>query len=304
MQDGMDRYLRMGLVHFMAFPQVMRTPEAWAETVGLVALDPFFKAVEITHIEEEDQRKRVKEICDLAGLAVGFGAHPMILGEGLNLNALEDKERLKAVGRMKELIDEALFFEAESFVVLSGKDPGEERRAEAVDRLAQSLGELCAYSGERQGPRIVAEVFDCDVDKCCLLGPAALARQTAEKVRGDHDNFGLLVDLSHIPILRESPSQAVGPVKDFMTAAHIGNAVLTPGLPAYGDHHPPFGTPGSAVGLPEVVDFLQTLLQEGFLNERSRPMVSFEVKPMEGQDSLMALANAKRMMQQAWALAQ
>jgi hypothetical protein len=30
-------------------------------------------------------------------------------------------------------------------------------------------------------------------------------------------------------------------------------------------------------------------------------MVSFEVKPMEGQDPLLVIANAKRVMQQAWA---
>ncbi len=110
-----------------------------------------------------------------------------------------------------------------------------------------------------------------------------------------------MVDLSHIPLLRESPQEALEPVKEFLAAAHLGNAVLDPNLPAYGDYHPIFGTPGSSNGVPEMTVFLSTLVEIGFLDGKRRPMVSFEVKPMQGQDSLLVIANAKRVMQQAWA---
>jgi sugar phosphate isomerase/epimerase len=301
MESSIDAYMKMGIVHFMAFPEVAGGQGPWAETVRQVALDPFFKAIEITHIEDEQERRRVRNICRLANLAVGFGAHPAILGGGLDLNSLDEAERGAAVSRLKQLLDEAAFMGAESFVVLSGRDPGPKRRDEAVEALVRSLNELCARAAEIDGPPVILEVFDSEIDKCCLLGPAPLAREVARAVTGDHDNFGLLVDLSHIPLLGETPRQALEPVKDYLAAAHLGNAVLTEGLPGYGDHHPVFNTPGSVNDEPEMVDFLRTLLEIGFLDGRKRPMVSFEVKPMDGQDPLLVLANVKRVMQRAWA---
>jgi len=59
--------------------------------------------------------------------------------------------------------------------------------------------------------------------------------------------------------------------------------------------------PGSVNDVPEMVDFLRTLVEIGFLDGQKKPMVSFEIKPMEGQDPLLVIANAKRVMQQAWA---
>lgn len=301
MVKNLDAYLKMGIVHFMAFPHLGGGQGPWEETVKYIAVDTFFSAIEITHIDDKQQRARVRDICRLANLDVGFGAHPSILGQGLNVNSLDETERVQAVNKLKELLDEACFMGAESFVVLSGKDPGPDSRPDAVQALVRSLGELCAYSRDRDGPKVIAEIFDCDVDKCCLLGPASLAREVAVAVCSEHDNFGLLVDLSHIPLLHESPREALEPVKEFLAAAHLGNAVVEQGLPGYGDYHPIFGTPGSANDVPEMVDFLRTLVEIGFLDGRERPMVSFEVKPMEDQDPLLVIANAKRVMQQAWA---
>lgn len=301
MDKSITSHMRLGLVHFMAFPELAGGNGPWAETVEIIARDNMFSAIEITHINDDAQRERVRDTCALAGLSVGFGAHPIILGGGLDLNALEERARASAVARMTELIDEAIYMNAESFVVLSGKDPGPDQRSEAIGALVTSLAELCAYSAGKDGPKIIAEVFDCAVDKCCLLGPAPLAAQVAEKVTEEEPNFGLLVDLSHIPILGESPAQAIEPVVGHLASIHLGNAVLTKGMPAYGDNHPAFGTPGSVNGLPQMTDFLATLFKVGFLAPGKRPMVSFEVKPMEGQDPLMVLAGSKRMLQAAWA---
>ena len=302
MDTSIETYMRMGLVHFMAFPECSGGGGPWEETVRHIALNPFFSAIEITHIEDPRVRERVRDLIHLAHLSVGYGAHPAILGQKLDLNSLNEKARSKAVAVLTSHLDEAIYMGAESFVVLSGKDPGADLRSSALDALVTSLGDLCAYSASRKGPRIVAEVFDCDIDKCCLLGPADLARRVAERMSRNHTNFGLLVDLSHIPLLRESPAEALEPVKDYLVGAHLGNAVLETDLPAYGDYHPIFGTPGSANDVPEMADFLRTLLRIGFLDGGSRPIVSFEVKPMEGQDPLVVLANAQRVMKEAWAL--
>jgi len=302
MEKQLEAYMRVGIVHFMAFPELAGGGGPWVETVRHIALDPFFAAIEITHIEDNAVRDEVKDLIRLARLSVGYGAHPAILSRGLNINSLKEEKRARACAELRGHIDEAIYMGAESFVILSGKDPGEKSRKDAVDALIQSLNELCAYSTSKDGPKIVIEAFDCEVDKCCLLGPAPLGRQVAERVCKEHDNFGLLVDLSHIPLLKESPQEALAPVKEYLAGAHIGNAIIDPNLAGYGDNHPAFGTPGSANDVGEVADFLQSLLELSFLDGRSRPIVSFEIKPSEGQDPLVVIANAQRVMKQAWSM--
>jgi hypothetical protein len=124
MNIGKEAYMKMGIVHFMAYPELGGGSGPWADTVNRIARDPFFSAIEITHIADSDQRRQVRDICRLSNLSVGFGAHPTILSQGLNLNALEETDRSRAVGILKGLIDEAIFMNAESCVFLSGKDPG------------------------------------------------------------------------------------------------------------------------------------------------------------------------------------
>lgn len=301
MNQPIEAFCRLGLVHFMAFPELASGGGPWEETVRRIALDPFFTAIEITHIEDPAVRERVRDLTRLARLSVGYGAHPAILGQKLNINALDETERAGAVEALRKHLDEAVYMGAETFVILSGKDPGAADRTKALAALVQSLDELCDYSAASGGPQVVLEVFDCAVDKCCLLGPAPLAAEVAEKVKTRRDNFGLLVDLSHIPLLQESPQQALTPVKDHLAGAHLGNAVSQPDLPGYGDYHPIFGTPGSANDLPEMMAFLKTMLEIGFLGEARRPIVSFEIKPQPGQDSGIIIANAQRMLREAWA---
>jgi len=51
----------------------------------------------------------------------------------------------------------------------------------------------------------------------------------------------------------------------------------------------------------EVVEYLQVLLDIGFLNEKKRPFLSFEVKPVGDEDPDLVVANAKRVLNRAWA---
>jgi sugar phosphate isomerase/epimerase len=301
MNQPIEAFCRPGLVHFMAFPELAGGEGPWEETVRRIALDPFFTAIEITHMEDPGVRERVRDLIRLARLSVGYGAHPDILRRKLNVNALNESERGAACAELRKHLDEAVFMGAETFVILSGKDPGAADREKAMEALVKSLDELCAYSSSLGGPKVVLELFDCEVDKCCLMGPTSLAVAVAEKVGVHRKNFGLLVDLSHIPLLKESPQQALVPIKEYLAGAHLGNAVIQADCAGYGDYHPIFGSPGSANDLPEMMEFLKTLREIGFLNEAKRPIVSFEIKPQPGQDPLIIIANAQRVLREAWA---
>ena len=160
MEKNLASHMRMGIVHFMAFPGLAGGKGPWVETVRQIALDPFFNAIEITHIENPEARATVKSLIQLSGLSVGYGAHPAILGQGLDINALDEAARSRACKVLMMHMDEAIYMGSESFVFLSGRDPGQELREDALKALIKSLHELCAYSERKNGPKIVLEGFD------------------------------------------------------------------------------------------------------------------------------------------------
>jgi hypothetical protein len=45
MNQPIEAFCRLGLVHFMAFPELASGGGAWEETVRRIALDPFFAAI-------------------------------------------------------------------------------------------------------------------------------------------------------------------------------------------------------------------------------------------------------------------
>jgi len=102
-------------------------------------------------------------------------------------------------------VDEAYEIGAKSLAFLSGKDPGEGERDQAFKLLISSINEICEYAKSKGDLRIALEIFDREIDKKCLIGPANEAKMVAEEVRKEFDNFGLMVDLSHLPLLKETP---------------------------------------------------------------------------------------------------
>ena len=90
------------------------------------------------------------------------------------------------------------------------------------------------------------EVFDFDMDKAALIGPAPLAARFAADMRTTHANFGLLVDLSHFPTTYETSRFVIRTLRPYITHFHFGNAVVEKGCDGYGDLHPRMGYPHSA----------------------------------------------------------
>jgi len=302
MQQPWDAMLTMSVVHFMAYPECINGTGPIAETVRELALDPFFGAAEISWIKDPAERAKVRQIAEQSRLQLGYGGQAVLLMSKLSLNDLDPAGRKAAVEAMQRSIDEAAELGCQRLAFLTGPDPGDARRAEALDLLADSVTTLCRYGRER-GIGLTLETFDRDVDKKSLVGPSDMAAEFAARIRADFPDFGLLYDLSHLPLLRESVREALTTLKDYIVHIHVGNAVVTAGLPGYGDLHPRFGFPGGSNDVPELVEFLKGLFEIGYLQPGAerRPWVGFEVKPQPGEDGALIMANTKRAWQEAWA---
>ena len=89
----------------------------------------------------------------------------------------------------------------------------------------------------------------------------------------------------------------------YITHFHIGNTVCNdPQAVAYGDEHPRFGFPASSNDVPQVLDFLRVVRENGFFRADSPMPLTFEIKPWAGEDVDVVIANAKRTLNRAWAL--
>lgn len=293
--------MKVGLVHFMAFPATIKGEGPVVETVRKIVLDDYFSAIEITTVKDAGERETVKKMLESSHMTVAYGAQPRLLTTGLNINDLNEDGRLQAIANLKQGIDEAYEVGASSFAFLSGTYE-ESTKEESFQALVKSTKQVCAYAATKGKMKIALEVFDYDVDKKSLIGPVSLALRYAKEIRQEYVSFGLMVDLSHIPLIHETIEESLLPVKDYIVHAHIGNCVVkSPDMPAYGDVHPRFGFPNGENDVDEVVDYLRLLLKIGFLNTEKPPVVSFEIRPFGDEDPEIVIANAKRTLNEAWA---
>jgi sugar phosphate isomerase/epimerase len=295
MKDNLHSYMKVGIVQLMAYPE-MDTVEA----IRKIAEDEFFGAIEVASIPE-DIRDEVIQILGTSHLVIGYVGQPLLLNNKLDLNSPVPQQREAAVSIIKGGIDEAYMLGARKLGVLSGPAPGKDKYGQARELLADSLTQICSYAQSKGNLGITMEIFDRDYDKKLLIGPTPEAVAVAKEVKRHYPNFGFMVDLSHLPLLKETPDFAIKTAKDYLTHVHIGNCILKDkSHPAYGDKHPPFGLAVGENDVEEVRQLLKALMEIGYIGEGKQNVVAFEVKPLAGQSPDVVVANAKRTLMEAW----
>ncbi|MFJ7752531.1 sugar phosphate isomerase/epimerase family protein [Peribacillus muralis] len=286
----------------MAYPETMGGDGPTVETIKKIVQDDFFSGIEITSINNPEERKEAAQILQSGGMTVGFGAQPILLRNKGNLNSFDEAERRRAIDLVKAGIDQAYEVNAAKLGFLSGAKP-ENQQDVALQLLTNSIKELCDYAKSKGDLVLSLETFDDETDKKCLIGSNKLAVEVAKEVRKVDPTFGLMLDLSHLPMQRETSSDALTAARDYINHAHIGNCYIKdPSDPAYGDQHPRFGYPGSEVDVAELAEYLRSLLEIGYIGEGIKNIVAFEVKPVGTEASDIVIAQSKRTLIDAWSL--
>lgn len=128
---------------------------------------------------------------DQSHLKVCYAAQPMLFESKLNPNDIYEESRKKAE-----------YLGAKGISFFAGK--WEERnKSLAYEQLLKTTRAICDYAAKKD-MMIELEVFDFNVDKDALIGLAPYAAQFAADVRMSHNNFGLIVDLSHFQTTYET----------------------------------------------------------------------------------------------------
>lgn len=225
MKEPIQKYFQVGTIQWMSFPR--RDP---AESLLAIARDDFFDAVEIKGYGNAEANEAARKILAQSHLKVCYGAQPRLLGPKLNPNAVDEEERKKAEATLMEAVDEAQFLGAGGIAFLAGKWE-QETKDIAYAQLLKTTHNVCDYAAAKN-MNVELEVFDFDMDKAALIGPAPYAARFAADMRMSHNNFGLLVDLSHFPTTYETSKFVIRTLCPYITHFHIGNAVVRSGCDA------------------------------------------------------------------------
>ena len=293
MKESIHKYFQVGIIQWMSYPL-----QDSMESLKAICQDDYFDVIELKGFGE--QNHAAKALLEQSHLRVCYGAQPRLLGPKMNPNAIDEEERKRAEETLIAGIDEAEFLGAKGIAVLAGKWE-RTSKDQAYRQLLKTTRNLCDYAAAK-GMFVELEVFDFDMDKAALIGPAPYAAQFAADMRSSHSNFGLVVDLSHFPTTYENSRFVIRTLRPYITHFHFGNAVVRKNCDGYGDLHPRFGYPNSANDTPELLDYLRVLKEEGFFLAENPYVLSMEVTPRPNEDEEIVLANTKRVLNRAWAL--
>jgi sugar phosphate isomerase/epimerase len=249
-----------------------------------------FDVVELTPAAGSAARRAIHTSLERAGVQALFLAGLPLLRAGVALcSAGEDRRRAIAV--VRETIEQACEAGADAVLVTSGRaDDPRDRRA-ALSRLVDSLTELAEFAADVAPElRLRLEPTDTELQHRQLIGATTLARSIVEHVGDRGSALDLNLDLSHLLELGEQPAQSLAHARPHCRHVHLANCVLEGGHPLRGDRHPPFGHPGSLVGVPEIAETLRSLDRLGYLTPEV--VIGLEVTPLPGHDPWATLATA------------
>ncbi len=297
MKDSIHKYFQIGTIQWMSHPG---TSYDVLDSIRRIACDDYFDAIEVCKFPDDEVREKARRMLEQSHLKVCYGAQPRLLGPKLNPNDMDEEGRKKAEATLMEAVDDAEYLGAGGIAFLSGKWE-ESTKDQAYAQLIKTTKAVCDYAATKN-MKVNLEVFDFDMDKGSLIGPAPYAARFAADMRCLCNNFGLMIDLSHFPTTYETSKFVIRTLRPYIEHLHIGNAVIRQGKEAYGDQHPRFGFPHSANDVAELADFFTVLKEEGFFNAAKPMVLSFEVKPWGDEDGDIILANTKRVINRAWAL--
>ena len=101
MQDSMYAYMKPGLVHFKAYPQVMQGRD-YVATLEKICEDDFWTAVELGPVKDTRERDKARKMLEVSHLTVCYATQPTILPMKLNPHHFDAAERGRVLRIIKD----------------------------------------------------------------------------------------------------------------------------------------------------------------------------------------------------------
>lgn len=312
MMNQLEKTASIGIVLPKLFPFQQSRPEQMISSLLTILEDPFFTAVEVSYIADKETRDLAAQYMKYSCVETIFNGGDAFRELQIDLSSLDPVVRDESIKKCQMLIDHCYEMDAKIMHIVTGKFEGEERKQQNINAFIASTMELCKYAKAKADAYeyelcISLEIGDRHVDRRYLLGPTHEAVQAARTIQSEYNNFGLLLDQSHLPLMEEDPHKSLWLAKDFLTHIHIGNCYMKDRQARhFGDKHIPFGVKDSEVGVDELTAFLATLRDIDFFKRPKptrKPVITFEVGSLLNESPKLVIANVKRTFLEAWAKA-
>lgn len=278
--------VRLGLVHFAAFPESLAGIDAFKRTLELAVAGRPWDVLELSTEMPRGWTPAIRELIP-SSVTIFLAGAPEMLRWPYGLNAASRQARRRAVDRTLALVDRAAEAGAENLMLTSGPIAG---GTSSWGALLESLQRVCEYASHvsARPPNISIETFETVAIQRQYVGPTPLALWLMETVRREHPGFGITMDLAHLVQLGEDPAESLAAARGQVRHLQLSCCVLRPGDPRWGDRHPPFGTPGAHPTFPEASRALARWAStfDAVREETSPPVISMEVRPPLGEASL------------------
>ncbi len=299
------KFFHLGVVVPAFFRDIRMRKGPITEVMHRIASDPFFQALEFSGAEEPEIQKEIAKAVRASGKSLVFSGGSYCYANQNNLHDLDEDKRIQAVENVRKIIDEACEYGCQILYVMGFEAPPDRQRA--LEKIKASLAELSDYARRKNPAKpltLAVENFYVLLKGPFLLGPTLKTAELLRELRRDHPNLGLTFDTSHILQLQEDLPAIFRAVQDVIAHIHLSNCLLSdPASPFYGDKHPPYGMPGSEIGVPELAGFLRVLRDAGHFDRTfptGKPVLSLEVITPPDQSPEKALSDAKESFYSAW----
>ena len=291
----------MGLVHHLLYPKCMDDAQYHFETLLEFVRREDIETFDCCIPFEEPFKQKAIEAVKESGKEVVYSMHIFPLDK-ISLGSSSSREQNLVRLYLNDQIAVAAAIGAKGFVFSSGADVPEPERKFARENFSRLCKWLC-HELAKHGIMALLEPFDRDFDKKFLYGPTAECMELLASLEAEAGNFGIELDIAHLPLMGESFEKAVSTVKSKLKRMHIGNCVMKERTSKwYGDTHPPVGFPGGEIDIPELTDVLRLLLNNGYLDKRRRGALVLEMQSFPGRTVEETISDSMRRLEEAWRL--
>ena len=273
----------LGVNHMFLYPESMTDEKAHTENLKEIIKTDLVDALDLWVWRGKERSREEISILRDCGKWINYNIGDR-LGEKAVVPCSASKEEITyAYDILMREIDYAVECGAKKLVFGSGPDDVSDHSG-ALERYFEFLIKLSEQVPKDM--KICLEPTDWDIDKHFLCGPLSESVVLAENLRNEGvQNFGLLLDMSHIPIMHETLESAVDKCKNVLTHIHMGNAVIkNKKSPFYGDKHIPWSYPDSEYTENDGITFIKLLKQIGYTDSENAT-ASFEMRPYEGMSA-------------------